>query len=118
MALQQDRTNPQHIDGLREEVVRRRGIRAAAQPLQLLENVPCQWMLNRFRIDAQIEPGQSVGVILGAGQRPPDIEQFLLGEPNQRPTEKGAERSEGHTSALQPLMPISYALIGWTKKDT
>ena len=43
-------------------------------------------------IDAEIEPGQRVGLVLGTRQRPDDIEKFLLGQADKRAAQQRAQR--------------------------
>src|SRR3546814_5763990 len=51
-----------------------------------------------------------------AGDRPVPVFQKVAGESQQARPERGADRSEEHTSELQSLMRISYAVFCLKKK--
>ena len=91
MALQQDRADAQHVDGLREQCVRRGRVHPAAQGLKLLDDVSGERVRDRLRRRTEIESRQRVRCILVAGQRPDDVEQLLLGQTHQRPAQQRAE---------------------------
>src|SRR5258708_27977735 len=42
-------------------------------------------------VDREIEPGKVLGVVLGRGERPDDVEQFFFGEADQRTTQQGPQ---------------------------
>src|SRR3546814_7300552 len=81
----------------------------------------------RARLDAIVDPGsfREIGKIAGRGTYGPDgaledlaASNFIFGRANidGRPVVASADRSEEHTSELQSLMRISYAVFCLKKK--
>src|SRR3546814_4730784 len=68
---------------------------------------PCRGQNLRFGGDGKGESGRSMG-----HWKPPDEAQVRLG------ASKGPKRSEEHTSELQSLMRISYAVFCLKKQTT
>src|SRR3546814_2751720 len=63
-----------------------------------------------------VAAGRRTRVLVGVGRpRPPGLARPRERHPD---AEKAQERSEEHTSELQSLMHISYAVLCWKKKST
>ena len=93
MPLKEDRPHAQHVDGLREQIVRRRAVAASAERLQLLDGRRAQVDGRCVSgVDAEVQARQAVRRILGARERPDDVEQFFLGQPDQWAAQQRAER--------------------------
>src|SRR5438105_2314411 len=92
MAVQKERPYAQDVDRLRQEIVRGRRVRLTAERLQLLKDVTGVWMSDSLRIDAEVKPGQGIGSIFGARQRPDDVEQILFAQTHERSPQESAQR--------------------------
>ena len=55
-----------------------------------------QWVGDRTGFHAEVEARQGVGIFLGPGQRPDDVEQLFLGQADQRAAQ---ERAQGERIA-------------------
>ena len=93
----EDGPDAQHVDGLREKRVGRGRVHLPAQRLELLDDVPCVDVRDRFRRHSEVQSWQIIRRIVGARQCPDDVEQLLLGEPHQRAAQ---QRAEGEPVAL------------------
>ena len=97
MPPEQDRADAQHVDGLRQQLMRRRGVRPAPQRSELLDDVSGVRMRDRLRLHIEVEPREFVLCIPGARQGPDGVEQFLLGQPHQRSPQQ-RDRAAGRRS--------------------
>ena len=92
MALQEYRTYTQHIDGLRQKIMRRCAVRPTAKCLQLLKNLSGQGMPDGLQVDAQIKVWQRLRFLFGAWERPNNVEQLFFRQADERPPEQSAKR--------------------------
>ena len=92
MPLKEDRPHAQHVDGLRQQIVWRGRVHLQAQRLQFLDHVARIRMGDCFRSHGEVQSRQGVRRILGARERPNDVQQLFLGQPDQWTAKQRAER--------------------------
>jgi hypothetical protein len=78
MTLKENRPHAQHVDGLRQQIVRRGGAYLQPQRLQFFDYVARIRMSHFFRSHAEVQSRQGVRRILGTRERPDDVQQFFL----------------------------------------
>ena len=84
MTFQQDGTDPQRVDRLRQQVVRRGVVGLTIERLKRLDGRSRQRMCDMLELNAEVEAGQPFGIVFGTGKCPDDVQQFFFGQANER----------------------------------